>query len=541
MKLRTILSVLFILLLVVVIYFVVKTTSRPEFDIIIKNGTIADGLGGKPYRADIGILKNKIKEIGDLAEEGAPKVIDAAGLMVCPGFIDLHTHVDHDILKHPDAHNYIRQGVTTALGGNCGGSKYPVGDFLKEVEQTKIALNFCTLVGHNTIRRKVMGNADKEPEQKEMAEMKQMAEQAMKEGAVGISTGLKYMPGAFSKTREVIELAKVVQQYGGFYATHMREEGMDILTSVRETVEIGKAAHIPVHISHHKITSVEKWGNSTQTLAMVDEAREAGVDATLDQYPYPATSTGLTVLFPAWALEGDREERKARWTDEKIKPKLVDGIKYNIEHDRGGNDLDRIMIARYVPEPEMEGLTIKQILEKKGTPITMENGVEMILHMQMQAMEMEGRVQAIYFCLSDEDIERIIKHPLTSHASDGGITTFNEGNPHPRNYGTFPRILKTYVREKGILSFEQAIRKMTSLPAKRLGLEKRGCIKEGCYADIVIVDPVRVSDTATWQQPHRYPGGIPYVLVNGQLVVENHEITGTFPGMVIYGKGKKLE
>jgi dihydroorotase/N-acyl-D-amino-acid deacylase len=349
------------------------------------------------------------------------------------------------------------------------------------------------------------------------------------------------MPGAFSKTEEVIELAKVVHRYGGFYATHMREEGMDILPSVRETIEIGKAAHIPVHISHHKITSVERWGSSRQTLAMVEEAREAGVDATLDQYPYPATSTGLTVLFPAWALEGDAKARMERWTDEKIKPRLVEEIKYNIRHDRGGNDLNRIMIARYVPEPELEGLTVKQILEKKDLPVTMENGVEMILHMQMQAMEKQGRVQAIYFCLGNEDIERIIRHPLTSHASDGGITTFNQGNPHPRNYGTFPRILKTYVREKGILSFEEAIRKMTSLPAKRLGLENRGCIKEGYYADIVIVDPVRVSDTATWQQPHRYPEGIPHVLVNGKPVVENNEITGTFPGMVIYGKGKSLE
>lgn len=541
MKPKTILPVVFIVLLAVVIYFAVRTTGQPGFDMIIKNGTILDGLGGKPYRADLGIFKNKIKEIGDLAGKGAPKVIDAGGLMVCPGFIDLHTHVDGDILKRPDAHNYIRQGVTTVLGGNCGGSEYPIGDFLKEMEKTKIALNFCTLVGHNTIRWKVMGNADRDPGQKEMAKMKQMTAQAMKDGAMGISTGLKYMPGAFSKTGEVIELAKVVQQYGGFYATHMREEGIDILASVRETIEIGKAAHIPVHISHHKITSVEKWGGSTQTLAMVEEAREAGVDVTLDQYPYPATSTGLTVLFPAWALEGDAKARMERWTDEKIKPKLVEEIKYNIEHDRGGNDLNRIMIARYVPEPELEGLTIKQILEKKGLPVTMENGVEMILHMQMQAMEMEEGVQAIYFCLSDEDIERIIRHPLTSHASDGGITTFNEGNPHPRNYGTFPRILKTYVREKGILSFEQAIRKMTSLPAKRLGLENRGCIKEGCYADIVIVDPVRVSDTAAWQQPHQYPEGIPHVLVNGQLVVENNEITGTFPGMVIYGKGKSSE
>ncbi len=540
MSVKIILTIIFIFLVVVfMVFFIHKITSRSEFDIIIKNGTIVDGLGGKPYKADIGISKSKIKKIGSLLGKEALKVIDAADFMVCPGFIDLHTHVDENILTHPDAHNYIRQGVTTVLAGNCGGSHYPIDDFLKEVEQKKIALNFCTLVGHNTIRQRVMGNAAREPEQKEMAEMKELVEKAMKEGAVGLSTGLKYIPGAYSKTEEVIELSKIVQQYGGFYATHMREEGINILESVQETLEIGKSAKIPVHISHHKITSVDKWGSSSNTLAQIDEAIRAGIDVTLDQYPYPATSTGLTVLFPSWALEGDKSKWKERWNDEKVKPRLTEAIKYNIQHDRGGNDLNRIMIARYSREPELEGLTIAQILQKKGIPGTMENGVELII--QLQSEGMEGDVQAIYFCLSDEDIERIMKYPLTAHASDGGIITFNVGNPHPRNYGTFPRILKTYVREKGILSFEESIRKMTSLPAKRLDFKERGCIKEGCYADITIVDPVHVSDTATWQNPHQYPEGIPYVLVNGKLVVENSKIKGVFPGMVIYGKGKSYQ
>ena len=535
MRFKTILFFVFFLVLVSVIFFIIRLTGRPEFDIIIMNGTIVDGLGGKPFHADIGIFNGKIKKIGSLQGKKALKSIDAVNLMVCPGFIDLHTHTDNNILKHPDAHNYIRQGVTTVLGGNCGGSKYPIGDFLKKVEQKKIALNFCTLVGHNTIRRRVMGNADREPEPKEMAEMKEMVKNAMKEGAVGLSTGLKYIPGTYSKTSEVIELSKIVQQYGGFYATHMREEGIDILDSVREAIEIGKSANIPVQISHHKITSVEKWGSSSETLTQIEDARKAGIDVLLDQYPYPATSTGLTVLFPSWALEGDKKKWIERWNEKTLKSRLREAIKYNIEHDRGGNDLNRIMIARYTLEPELEGLTIKQILEKKGIPVTMENGVELIVRLQSEGME--GEVQAIYFCLSDEDIERIMKYPLTAHASDGGIRTFNEGKPHPRNYGTFPRILKTYVREKRILSFEEAIRKMTSLPARRLDLKKRGCIKEGCFGDITIVDPLRVSDIATWENPHQYPEGIPYVLVNGKLVVENSTIKGVFPGMVIYGKG----
>ncbi|NIM13588.1 MAG: amidohydrolase family protein [Candidatus Aminicenantes bacterium] len=529
----------FVIVSVMVLFCASGLFGKKKYDIIIKNGTIVDGLGGKPFQADVGIRKGKIAKLGKLKTKKAKKVIDASNLMVCPGFIDLHTHTDDDILEQPNAHNYIRQGVTTVLGGNCGGSFYPIGEFLEKVEQGKIALNFCTLVGHNTIRRNVMGNIDREPTEEEMMQMKQMVEKAMQDGAVGISTGLKYMPGAYAKTEEVIELAKVAAKYRSVYATHMREEGLGILEAVNETIEIGKLAKIPVHISHHKIASKDRWGSSVKTLAMVDKARKDGIDVTLDQYPYPATSTGLTILFPSWALEGNPKEWKKRWNDPKVKPRLIEDIINNIKHDRGGSDLNRIMIARYSPEPELEGLTIAKILKNKGIPETFENGVEQIIQLQVKTMEMEGRVQAIYFCLSDEDIKRIIKHPLTSHASDGGITTFNVGNPHPRNYGTFPRVLRLYVREKGILSFEAAIRKMSFLPSRRLGLKKRGCIKKGFYADIAIIDPSSVSDTATWENPHNYPEGIPYVLVNGQLVVENSKITGAFPGMVIYGKGHK--
>jgi N-acyl-D-amino-acid deacylase len=527
-----------IMLVISFIFFMQCDKGRPEFDIIIKNGTIVDGLGGKSVQADIGIFQGRIKKIGNLEEKKAQKVIDAVNLMVCPGFIDIHTHTDEGILDQPEAHNYIRQGVTTVLGGNCGGSKFPVGEFLKKVKEKKVGLNFCTLVGHNTIRKKVMENADREPNEEELAEMKKMVKQAMQEGAVGISTGLKYIPGAYSKTEEVIELAKVAGQYGGFYATHMREEGQGILEAVQETIEIGKSAQIPVQISHHKITSVDRWGDSEKTLEMVENAKKAGIDVTLDQYPYPATSTGLTVLFPSWALEGDSKQRIERWNDEKLKPQIVEKIMYNIQHDRGGNDLNRIMIARYTPEPGLEGLTIAEILEKKGMPVTLEAGAELIVQMQLKGMEGEKeRVSAIYFCLSDKDIERIMKHPLVAHASDGGITKLDVGKPHPRNYGTFPRVLRLYVREKGILTFAEAIRKMTSLPASRLGLTDRGCIKEGCYADIVILDPDKVSDTATWKNPHSYPTGISYVLVNGQLVIENNKFSGVYPGMVIYGNG----
>ena len=508
-------------------------SSGPDFDIIVRNGTIVDGLGGKPYKADVGIVNDKIKTIADLGGKKAKQTIDATGLMVCPGFIDLHTHSDRTILKHPDCHNYIRQGVTLSLAGNCGSSKLPIGEFFEKIERKKIASNFMMLVGHNSIRRKVMGNVNRPPTPAEMEEMKRLVSRAMQNGAAGMSTGLKYLPGTYAKTNEIIELAKVVGQYGGIYATHMREEGIDILKSVNESIAIGRAARLPVQISHHKVVSVDKWGSSKQTLELVDNANKEGLDVTIDQYPYPATSTTLLILFPSWAKEGEKEQWPERWADPVNNKRLKADIRYNIEHDRGGSDLNRIMIARFRAEPELEGLTIAKILEKKGLPDTMEAGVQLIIDLALKGLE-KG-IQGIYFCLSDDDIERIMKHPLTAHASDGSIRTPDVGNPHPRNYGTFPRVLKMYVREKGILTFEEAVRKMTSLPADRLKLSGRGRIKEGCYADIAIIDAKTVADTATWSNPHSYPTGIPYVLVNGEIVIEKNSFTNRFPGKVIRG------
>ncbi len=521
-----------------IVFFITRAILRPEFYLIIANGSIVDGLGHKPYRADVGISRGKIKAIGNLTKRKSVKRIDAAGLLVCPGFIDLHTHADGNILQRPNAHNYIRQGVTTVLGGNCGSSPYPTGRFLKKVERKKIALNFCTLVGHNTIRQKVMGNVDREPTEQEIQKMKKMVRGAMQEGAFGLSSGLKYIPGAFARTGEIIELARIAQRYGGFYATHLRDEGNHVISALQEAIEIGKAAQIPVQISHHKITSEKEWGGSTKTLALVDEARHAGLDIFLDQYPYPATSTVLSVLFPHWSLAGDRKNWVKRWQDERLKPRLSAGIKFNIEQDRGGNDLSRILIANYPPLPELEGLTIEQILEKKNIPLTLENGVAMIIELESRAVKKGEEASAIFFCLGNEDIERIMQYPYTAIASDGEITALNRGKPHPRNYGAFPRVLQTYVREKGLLSFEEAIRKMTSLPASRLGVCNRGQIKEGFYADITVIDPARVADMATWKNPHRYPAGIPYVLVNGRLVVNNYKITRKFPGKILHGKRK---
>ncbi len=431
--------------------------------------------------------------------------------------------------------NYITQGVTTVVGGNCGGSPLDIGDFLRKVHRKGIALNFGILIGHNTVRKKVMDNENREPTQQELEEMKKLIEDGMKAGALGLSTGLKYIPGAYSKTEEVIELAKVVAKYGGFYASHLREEGLGLIDAVKEAIEIGEKAGVPVEISHHKVVSVDRWGDSKITLKLIDEARSKGIDVKADQYPYPATSTGFTVLFPPWALEGGTQKLIERLNSPQERKKIKEAIKYNIMHDRGGADLSNIRVASFPADSTLEGLSVKDILIKKEKKVNLDNGAELIMDMSIE----KGGVSAIYRCLSDKDIERIMKHPAVMHASDGAVITFGKGVPHPRNYGTFPRVLSKYVREKHIIKLKEAIRKMTSLPASMIGAHNRGVIKEGLWADIVIFDPDKIKDKATFDDPHQYPEGIYYVIVNGTVVVEKGKITGKLPGKIIYGPDKK--
>jgi N-acyl-D-aspartate/D-glutamate deacylase len=279
-------------------------------DIVVRNGQIIDGTGTPGFRADLGIKDGKIVEIGNMEGRKSKRMIDAEGMVVAPGFIDMHTHAERKILEIPSVENYIRQGVTAVVGGNCGGSPYPIGEFLQKVEATGIALNLALLAGHNAVRQKVMGTENRESTPEELAEMKKLVETAMQEGAVGMSTGLKYIPGAYAKTDEVIALAEVVAGYDGFYATHMREEGLGLIEAVQEALEIGRKAKIPIQISHHKAVGKSMWGSSVKTLQLVDDALREGLEVTLDQYPYTATSTGLTVVFPAWALEGGEDKIK---------------------------------------------------------------------------------------------------------------------------------------------------------------------------------------------------------------------------------------
>ncbi|HUU29888.1 MAG TPA: D-aminoacylase [archaeon] len=505
-----------------------------KFDYLIRNGMVVDGMGNPWHRADIGIIGDKIARIGHLPQEQGKSIIDASGKVVAPGFIDIHSHGEARILEDPTAHNFITQGVTTIVGGNCGGSPLNLREFFGKVDSAGIALNLGVLAGHNSVRKEVMGNAGREPTGEELEEMKKIVEEEMQAGALGLSTGLKYQPGVYSKTAELIELAKVASKYGGFYASHLRDEGLKLFESMQEALEIGEKAGIPVQMSHHKAVGMNMWGKTETSLKMIEDARKRGLDVTADQYPYSSTFTGITIIFPAWALEGTKSEIQKRLDDPETRKRVKEGIIYNIKYDRGGNDIRTVTIAEYSKDTALEGKNLAEILLLKGKELSMENAAELVLEIYEN-----GGASAIYHCLSEEDLVRVMKNPLVMHASDADNAEYNKGKIHPRHYGCFPRVLALYVRERGELRLEEAIRKMTSFPASRIGAQDRGIISEDKYADIVIFDPETVQDKATWDNPHQYPEGLDYVFVNGEIVVDHGKITGKLPGKIIYGPGKE--
>jgi len=522
----------FILLLVaaaVVCVWALTCSLLPvKYDILIKNGVVIDGSGKPRYTADVGINGGKVVAIGSLWALITEIDIDASGKVVCPGFIDLHTHAERNILEVPAVENYTRQGVTTVVGGNCGGSPFPVGEFIQSVEDKGIALNLILLVGHNTVRTQVMGTENRAPTEEEMLMMKGLVSQAMEEGAFGFSTGLKYIPGNYASTDEVVALTGVAASYGGFYATHMRDEGLKIIESVQEAIEIGRRTNAPIQISHHKVVGKGMWGRSEETLRLIDEAHEQGLDITFDQYPYTATSTGLTVLFPAWSLAGGPDSVKIRLDDPRTRQRIKEGIEFNILHDRGGGDPASVVVVSHRADSTLAGKDLAEITRMRGRRPTVANAAETLMELVY-----EGGGSGIYHCLGEDDVIRIMRHPLGTVGSDGSTVLFGEGIVHPRSYGTFPRVLGRYVREQSILTLEEAIRKMTSLPAERLGLEDRGLIHKGSRADVVVFDPTTILDNATFLNPHQYSTGIEYVIVNGQMVIGNGVYTGERPGHML--------
>jgi len=508
--------------------------SKIDLDILIINGTIVDGSGDEPYKSDIGIINDRIVRIGDLSQLSSRRIIDANNLVVSPGFIDSHTHAIRGIFDVPTAESSLLQGVTTLTDGNDGTSPFPIDEHYQLIENTEISPNWSVFVGQGTIRQEVMGLENRDPTASELSQMKVMVKEAMEEGALGISTGLFYVPGSFSSTSEVIELSKVASHYGGIYISHMREEAVDVLKSINETINIGIKAQIPVQITHHKIIGKENWGLSNETLKLVDNAIKDGVKVSIDQYPYTASQTSIRALIPQWAQAGGRTDLLQRIEDPNSRKLIIDGIIERILFDRGGGHPKNIFISKSSWNTSLEGKNLAELCIERDLEPSPYNAAMVVFEIIKG-----GGASAVYHAINSDDVDLIMQHPMTSIASDGPMTVFGIGSPHPRTYGTFARVLGSYVRDRNILSLEEAVRKMTSLPAQILSIDNRGLIQEGYYADITIFDASTVTDKATFEDPHQYAEGIYSVLVNGVIVVENGVHNGSRPGRVLRGPGYK--
>lgn len=499
----------------------------PRYDLLISGGLVVDGSGAASRRADVGIKDGRIASIGTLSRDGAKEVIDARRLVVAPGFIDVHTHAD-DIAETPLAENFVRMGVTTVVAGNCGGSALDVGEALTRIRQVGASVNYATLIGHNTVRTAAMGTANRDATVAELAKMKSLVWRAMVDGAIGFSTGLQYVPGTYAKTPEVIELARVAANAGGLYASHMRNEGTRLEEAIDETIRVGELSGCRrIQISHLKVDSPSRWGASAAALRLIDAARLRGLDVEADQYAYTAASSTLGIRFPSWALEGGAIAIAARFSDTATWGRIKQETRALLA-ERGLSDLAFAVVAAYRPDPSLNGLSMKQVAVKlKGS-----DSADAQLEAARDLM-LGGGASMVYHFMSADDVERIMRHPQVGFASDSSVLTPGEGTPHPRGYGNNVRVLGEYVRGRHVISLEEAVRKMTSLPARHFQFDGRGLIKQGFAADITIFDPATVADTATFEKPHGFAAGVPYVVVNGVPVVRNGEHTRARPGQVL--------
>ncbi|HRS87605.1 MAG TPA: D-aminoacylase [Syntrophales bacterium] len=525
-----------------------------DFDILIKGGTIYDGLGNPGKALDVAVRNDKIKALAaDIDPAKASRVIDARGMAVAPGFIDPHSHTDIELLVNPRGESKIRQGVTTEIGGNCGFTLFPVSyrnweekrgycdkkygvpltwrtmsEFLEHLEYRGISLNYATLIGHSTVRECVFGLQDRPPTPEEMAAMKNLVREDMEKGALGISSGLIYIPGCYADRNELIELCRVAAAYGGVYTTHMRNEADQLAEAVEEAITIASEARISLQISHLKLAYPRNWSKIHWVLSRISEVKAQGMEILADRYPYTATSTVLSAFLPPWIQEGTTSEFLNRLLDPALEGKIREYIK--AQEEKVGS-WDNVFISSVLGK-ENERLVGKSIREASE-----EARKEPYLFIRDLLVAEENQVWMINFSLNEDNFKRIIQHPLVVIGSDGWARApygpLGRDKPHPRSYGTFPRMLGRYVREEKIMTLEQAIAKMTSLTARKFGLYGRGILREGFFADCVVFDPDRVIDRATWTEPHRYPEGIPYVLVNGVSVVFEGEHTGATPGRIL--------
>lgn len=521
------------------------------FDLVIKGASIVDGRGGPGFLGDIGIRGKRIAALGSIPAARGHRVIAAEGLVACPGFVDIHSHSDYHLLLNPQAESSIRQGVTLEIGGNCGYSAAPIwGEWLWEraeayrkifsldlpwerpseyfahLEGLGISVNFGLLMGHNTLRGSAMGGAARPPTSQELSAMVEAVKRGMREGALGLSTGLAYQPACFAGPQELVALAKVVREEGGILTAHIRNEGDQLLEALQEILFIAKGAEVPLQISHLKTYGEANWGKLQEAFRLIEEARALGYDVTADRYPYTAANTGLQAVLPRWAVEGGKREQVERLKDPTTREKIKAELR---EKPLGywGN----VMISQVASERNRryEGLRVDEAALLAG-----QDPIDFVLDL---LIEEESFVDAIFFTMSEENLQLILKKPYVMIGSDSGCRAhsgpLSRGRPHPRTFGTFPRILGRYVREKGLLNLETVIKKMTWDPCRKLKIEDRGLLEVGYYADLVLFDREAVRDLATYEEPIRYPEGIRYVLVNGQITLEEGEHTGVRAGRVI--------
>jgi N-acyl-D-amino-acid deacylase len=543
-----------------------QAAQEPQYDLLIVHGHVLDGSGSPAIDASVAVRDGKIAEIGRLDQATAKRVIDAAGLVVAPGFIDLHSHSDFTLLVDGNAQSKIRQGVTTEILGESD-SAGPVlgpavdefdkslnptgiqrdwktlGEYFARLERQRISVNIASYVGSGQVRADVIGYTNRPAHDDEMDAMKQLVEQAMHEGAIGVSSGLIYAPNMYANTKELIELAKVAAKYGGIYTSHIRGEGAHGVQAIQEAIQISTKANLPAHILHFKVDGKDNWGHMGQQIKTIEEARSNGVDITADQYPYIAAMTGLEQCLPPRYLEGTSQQIVARLKSadarSRIREDIANGLpgwEDNEVKSVGGWHGVMVASCQKPENKKYEGQRMDEVAKMMG-----KDPVDALCDLLISE---GGSAEAIYFSMSEPDVELAMKQPWVGIGSDGSAVSpemIFVGKPHPRFYGTFPRVLGVYVREKKVLTLPEAVHKMTGLSAKIVGLTDRGLLKPGMAADITLFDPTTVIDKATFENPAQYPVGIPYVIVNGVVVIDKGQHTGAKPGRVLYGKGKSIQ